>query len=108
MAVAKQRAIDLFRRSRLIGRKHEQLGYELQIDEAAQPDLDAALDDHIRDDLLRLIFISCHPILSPEARAALTLRLLGGLTVPEIARAFLMTARLRSTTGDGAIVASTS
>ena len=72
-------------------RKHEQLGYELEVEqETGQPDLDAALDDQVGDDLLRLVFISCHPILSPEARAALTLRLLGGLTSDEIARAFLV------------------
>lgn len=91
MAAAKHRAIDLFRRNKLRERKHEALGYELEIEqETAQPDLDAALDDHLGDDLLRLVFIACHPILSPEARAALTLRLLGGLTSDEIARAFLV------------------
>ncbi len=91
MAAAKHRAIDVFRRNRLRERKHEQLGYELEIEqETAQPDLDAALDDQLGDDLLRLVFISCHPILSPEARAALTLRLIGGLTTEEIARAFLV------------------
>src|SRR3989337_2459109 len=91
MTAAKHRAIDLFRRNKLRERKHEELGYELEIEqETAQPDLDAALDDHVGDDLLRLLFISCHPILSPEARAALTLRLLGGLTSDEIARAFLV------------------
>jgi RNA polymerase sigma factor (sigma-70 family) len=91
MASAKHRAIDVFRRNRLRDRKHEELGYELEVEqETAQPDLDAALDDHVGDDLLRLIFISCHPVLSPEARAALTLRLLGGLTSEEIARAFLV------------------
>jgi RNA polymerase sigma factor (sigma-70 family) len=90
MAAAKHRAIDLFRRNKLLERKHEQLGYELEIEQETAPDPDAALDDHLGDDLLRLIFISCHPVLSPEARAALTLRLLGGLTRPEIARAFLV------------------
>jgi RNA polymerase sigma factor (sigma-70 family) len=91
MTAAKHRAIDVFRRNKLRERKHEQLGYELEVEqETAQPDLDAALDDHLGDDLLRLIFISCHPILSPEARAALTLRLIGGLTSEEIARAFLV------------------
>jgi RNA polymerase sigma factor (sigma-70 family) len=91
MTAAKHRAVDGFRRNRLRDRKHEQLGYELELEQAtAQPDLDAALDDHMGDDLLRLIFISCHPILSPEARAALTLRLIGGLTSEEIARAFLV------------------
>ena len=91
MAIAKHRAIDIFRRNKLLERKHEELGYELEVmQETTQPDLDAALDDEVGDDLLRLIFISCHPILSPEARAALTLRLLGGLTTEEIARAFLV------------------
>ena len=90
MAAAKHRAIDLFRRNTLAHRKHAELGYELEIEQERPPDLDAALDDHVGDDFLRLIFISCHPILSPEARAALTLRLLGGLTTEEIARAFLV------------------
>jgi RNA polymerase sigma-70 factor, ECF subfamily len=91
MTAAKHRAIDFFRRNKLLERKHRELGYELEIEqEAAEPDLDAALDDPVGDDLLRLVFISCHPILSPEARAALTLRLLGGLTTDEIARAFLV------------------
>ena len=89
MATAKHRAIDLFRRNRLAERKHADLGYELELEQETPPDLDEALDDQVGDDLLRLIFISCHPILSPEARAALTLRLLGGLTAEEIARAFL-------------------
>ena len=81
MAAAKHRAIDVFRRNSLRERKHEQLGYELEVEqETGQPDLDAALDDQVGDDLLRLVFIACHPILSPEARAALTLRLLGGLS----------------------------
>src|SRR6476660_5785838 len=91
MASAKHRAIDLFRRNKLLARKHRELGYELQIEqETAQPDFDGALDDQVGDDLLRLIFISCHPVLSTEARIALTLRLLGGLTTDEIARAFLV------------------
>ncbi|MFZ0635292.1 MAG: RNA polymerase sigma factor [Candidatus Acidiferrales bacterium] len=91
MATAKHRAIDLFRRNKLLERKHEDLGRELQSQqEMAVPDLDAALDDDIGDDLLRLVFVSCHPVLSTEARAALTLRLLGGLTTQEIARAFLV------------------
>ncbi|MGH6802790.1 MAG: RNA polymerase sigma factor [Methyloceanibacter sp.] len=94
MTAAKHRAIDFFRRNKLRERKHEELGYELEVEqETAQPDLDAALDDQVGDDLLRLVFISCHPILSPEARAALTLRLLGGLTSDEIARAFLVPER---------------
>jgi len=91
MAAAKHRAIDHFRRSKRLDRKHEELGYELAVEQAlAAPDLDAALDDDVGDDLLRLIFTACHPILSTEARAALTLRLLGGLTTDEIARAFLV------------------
>jgi RNA polymerase sigma-70 factor, ECF subfamily len=91
MAAAKHRAIDFFRRNKLLERKHQELGYELEIEQdTAQPDIDEALDDPLGDDLLRLVFISCHPILSPEAQAALTLRLLGGLTTEEIARAFLV------------------
>jgi RNA polymerase sigma factor (sigma-70 family) len=89
MAAAKHRAIDHFRRNTLLERKHQELGRELQAQEMAVPDFDAALDDDIGDDLLRLVFISCHPVLSTEARVALTLRLLGGLTTDEIARAFL-------------------
>ncbi|MBN8226582.1 RNA polymerase sigma factor [Corallococcus macrosporus] len=88
MATAKRRAIDEMRRHKLLARKHEELGHGLE--EAEVPDLDAALDDDVGDDLLRLIFTSCHPVLSPEARVALTLRLLGGLTTDEIARAFLV------------------
>lgn len=91
MTAAKHKAIDRFRRDKLRERKHEQLGYEFEVEqEAAQPDPDAALDDEVGDDLLRLVFISCHPILSPEAQTALTLRLLSGLTSEEIARAFLL------------------
>lgn len=91
MATAKHRAIDLLRRQSLHERKHGQLGYELEArQEMAVPDLDAAIDDHVGDDLLRLMFISCHPVLSTDARVALTLRLLGGLTTPEIARAYLV------------------
>jgi RNA polymerase sigma factor (sigma-70 family) len=91
MAAAKNRAIDRFRRVRLMDRKHAELGSELEADgEGRMPDLDAALDDDIGDDLLGLIFTACHPVLSTEARVALTLRLLGGLTTEEIARAFLM------------------
>ncbi|HZL95873.1 MAG TPA: sigma-70 family RNA polymerase sigma factor, partial [Vicinamibacterales bacterium] len=91
MATAKHRAIDLLRRRTLLERKHQQLGYELEIaQDASTPDLDAVLDDDIGDDLLRLVFTSCHPVLSAEARVALTLRLLGGLTTDEIARAFLV------------------
>ena len=91
MATAKHRAIDQLRRKTMVERKHDQLGYELEAQqEAAVPDLDAGIDDHVGDDLLRLMFISCHPVLSTEAQVALTLRLLGGLTTDEIARAFLV------------------
>jgi RNA polymerase sigma-70 factor, ECF subfamily len=91
MATAKHRAIDRLRRNRLAERKHEELGHELAVEqEIGGPDLDAAIDDDIGDDLLRLIFTACHPLLSTEARAALTLRLIGGLTTDEIARAFLV------------------
>ena len=91
MATAKHRAIDLLRRRTLHERKQDQLGHELEARHAASvPDLDASLDDHVGDDLLRLIFIACHPVLSTEARVALTLRLLGGLTTQEISRAFLV------------------
>jgi predicted RNA polymerase sigma factor len=89
MAAAKHRAIDRLRRRKLIERKHDELSRELEA-EAAEPDLDAALDDHIGDDLLRLIFTACHPVLAADARVALTLRLIGGLTTEEIARAFLV------------------
>src|SRR5437899_384352 len=90
MASAKHRAIDHFRRTQLLDRKHEELGREVAVRETAVPDLDAAIDDNIGDDLLRLVFIACHPVLSTEARVALTLRLLGGLTIEEIGRAFLV------------------
>jgi RNA polymerase sigma-70 factor (ECF subfamily) len=91
MTTAKRRAIDHFRRGTRIEQKHEQLGHELA-ERGASPEaaLDAELDDDVGDDLLRLVFMTCHPILSMEARVALTLRLLGGLTTPEIARAFLV------------------
>src|SRR5215813_11370316 len=95
MATAKHRAIDFFRRNKLLERKHQELGYELAAErQAAAPDFDAALDDDVGDDLLRLVFTACHPILSTEARVALTLRLLGGLTTDEIARAFLAAERV--------------
>ena len=91
MAAAKNRAIDRLRRAKLMQRKHEEIGRELEAEgEGAAPDLDAALDDDIGDDLLRLIFTACHPVLATEARVALTLRLIGGLTTDEIARAFLV------------------
>jgi len=91
MATAKNRALDHFRHRKLTERKHEELARELEIEqELAVPDYTAALDDDIGDDLLRLMFTACHPVLSTEARVALTLRLLGGLTTDEIARAFLV------------------
>ena len=90
MATAKRRAIDHFRRGQMLDRKHEELGREYEIREQTVPDFDTALDDEIGDDLLRLIFTACHPLLSTEGRVALTLRLLGGLTTEEIARAFLV------------------
>ena len=90
MAAAKHRAIDHFRRNQRLERKHEDLGRELEVKETTVPDFDTALDDDIGDDLLRLVFTACHPVLSTEARVALTLRLLGGLTTDEIARAFLV------------------
>jgi RNA polymerase sigma factor (sigma-70 family) len=91
MGTAKHRAIDAMRRSRLAEQKHDQLGRELELDRAASdPDLGSGLDDAIGDDLLTLVFATCHPLLSTEARAALTLRMFGGLTTAEIARAFLV------------------
>ena len=91
MATAKHRAIDLLRRRTLHERKEEDITCEVEGQhERARPDLDAAIDDDVGDDLLRLMFISCHPLLPQEARVALTLRLLGGLTTEEIARAFLV------------------
>jgi RNA polymerase sigma factor (sigma-70 family) len=91
MTIARRRAIDALRRGPVLHRKHEELGRDLEErQEAAVAELDEALDDQVGDDLLRLIFTTCHPVLSTEARVALTLRLLGGLTTPEIARAFLV------------------
>jgi len=91
MATAKHRAIDLLRRRKRLERKHEEVGREIHArQERDVQDLDAAIDDDIGDDLLRLMFTACHPVLSTEARVALTLRLLGGLTTEEIARAFLV------------------
>jgi RNA polymerase sigma factor (sigma-70 family) len=91
MATAKHRAIDYFRRNKLLERKHEELGRELKTQQdLAMANFEIPDDAEISDDLLRLVFVSCHPILSTEARVALTLRLLGGLTTPEIARAFLV------------------
>jgi RNA polymerase sigma factor (sigma-70 family) len=91
MATAKRRAIDELRRRRMLEQKKDQLGHELETHaEGTAPDIDAMLDDDIGDDLLRLVFTACHPVLSTEARVALTLRLVGGLTTEEIARAFLV------------------
>jgi RNA polymerase sigma-70 factor, ECF subfamily len=90
MGTAKHRAIDLFRRTKRIDQKHQELGYDQESRQDTVAELEAALDDEVGDDVLRLIFMTCHPVLSTEARLALTLRLLGGLTTPEIARAFLM------------------
>ncbi|MBZ4417266.1 RNA polymerase sigma factor [Myxococcus sp. RHSTA-1-4] len=91
MATAKHRAIDQMRRGKQLERKHEELGHEMEArQDAATPDLDAMIDEDVGDDLLRLIFTACHPVLSTEARVALTLRLLGGLTTEEIARAYLV------------------
>ena len=89
MATAKHRAIDTLRRGKMLQEKHALISHELEERERETPDLDEAIDDQIGDDLLRLIFTACHPVLSTEARVALTLRLLGGLTTDEIARAFL-------------------
>ena len=90
MATAKHRAIDVLRRGKMLDRKHVEVVHDLEALQEKVPDLDAAIDDPVGDDLLRLVFISCHPIISREARVALTLRLLGGLTTDEIARAFLV------------------
>ncbi len=89
MATAKHRAIDHFRRNQLLARKHEEVGRELEAREMCVPDFDASFENSVSDDVLRLMFISCHPVLSTDARLALTLRLVGGLTTDEIARAFL-------------------
>src|SRR3981189_1799924 len=87
-AAAKHRAIDHFRRNKLLERKHEEFRYQHEGQKV--PDYDSAIDDEFGDDLLRLVFTACHPVLSSEARVALTLRLLGGLTTAEIARAYLV------------------
>ncbi len=89
MAAAKNRAIDVLRRNKRFERKQEELGREIEAGQRKAPDFETSMDDPVGDDLLRLIFTACHPVLSPEARVALTLRLLGGLTTAEIARAFL-------------------
>jgi RNA polymerase sigma factor (sigma-70 family) len=91
MTTAKNRALDWLRRQRMLARHHEALGYELEMDQlSGSGGPEAVADDEIGDDLLRLIFVACHPLLATEARTALTLRLLGGLTTAEIARAFLV------------------
>ena len=92
MGTAKHRAIDVLRRRKMLDRKHEEIGHELMGEqlELAEREFDAAIEDDVGDDLLRLIFTACHPVLSTEARVALTLRLLGGLTTEEIARAYLV------------------
>jgi RNA polymerase sigma factor (sigma-70 family) len=91
MATAKRRALDVLRRRKLLDRKHEELAWELELDQQlADRQAEASQDDEIGDDLLRLVFTACHPVLSPDARVALTLKLLGGLTTEEIARAFLV------------------
>jgi RNA polymerase sigma factor (sigma-70 family) len=91
MATAKHRAIDQLRRRRMLSRKHQALGHELEMEQLSQGDsLEHSADDVVGDDLLRLMFIACHPLLSTEARTALTLKLLAGLTTAEIARAFLV------------------
>ncbi len=90
MATAKNRAWDHLRRARMLQRKHEMIALDLEEEQLTLPDLDAALDDDIGDELLRLIFTACHPRLSPEARAALALRMICGLTTEEVARAFLL------------------
>ena len=90
MTAARNRAIDLFRRQEMLERKHAELAHEVREKEMSSPDLESALDDHVGDDLLRLVFVACHPLLSRDARVALTLKLIGGLTTEEIARAFLV------------------
>ncbi len=90
MATAKRRALDHLRRSRMLARKHEMIAWDMEQEQQAMPDPDSALDDDIGDELLRLIFTACHPRLSREARAALALRMICGLTTEEIARAFLL------------------
>jgi RNA polymerase sigma factor (sigma-70 family) len=90
MATAKRRALDHLRRGQMLARKHEMLASDLEQEQQAMPDWDTALDDDIGDELLRLVFTACHPLLSREARAALALRMICGLTTGEIARAFLL------------------
>ena len=90
MTTAKRRALDHLRRDRMLERKHEMIARDMEEQEQAIPDLQSALDDDIGDELLRLIFTACHPLLSRDARAALALRMICGLTTDEIARAFLL------------------
>jgi RNA polymerase sigma factor (sigma-70 family) len=90
MTTARRRAIDQFRRNESLQRKTSEIGHTLTLQQAEVPDWDTALDEPVHDDLLRLMFIACHPVLSREARVALTLKMLGGLSTPEIARAFLV------------------
>src|SRR5688572_440892 len=90
MATAKHRAIDALRRRTRLDRKHQEVAQEMEIDQEARGEESADLDDPVGDDLLRLIFTACHPVLNTDARVALTLRLLGGLTTEEVARAFLV------------------
>ena len=90
MAAAKHKALDHLRRRRMLERKHHLIISDMKAEQEAMPDLDSDLDDDIRDEMLRLIFTACHPRLSREARAALALRMVCGLTTPEIARAFLV------------------
>src|SRR5207302_5120867 len=89
IATAKRRALDHLRRGRMLARKHEMVARDMEQEQESVPDLDSALDDDIGDEMLRLIFTACHPLLSREARAALALRMICGLTTEEIARAFL-------------------
>jgi RNA polymerase sigma factor (sigma-70 family) len=90
MAIAKRRALDHLRRTKMLARKHEMVALDIEQEQQAMPDWDASLDDDIGDELLRLIFTACHPLLSREARSALALRMICGLTTEEIARAFLL------------------
>src|ERR1700719_75008 len=90
MATAKRRALDHLRRGQMLARKHEMIALDLEQEQQAMPDWDTALDDDIGDELLRLVFTACHPLLSREARAALALRMICGLTTEESARAFLL------------------
>src|SRR5262245_37172215 len=111
MAAGKRRAIDAFRRNKMLARKHAEIGHEQDERDDSAGQIEAAMDDDLGDELLGLIFTACHPVLSPEARAALTLRLIGGLTTDEIARAFLSSettvaqriVRAKKTIGDAAL-----